>query len=230
MAKEVKAPSPNSLAAKQERSKKIFKALNKTYPDAKCSLDHADPLSLLVATILSAQCTDERVNKVTPALFKRFKTAKDFATADPKELQKYIQSCGFYQMKAKNIMGAAKKIVDEHGGKVPDTLEDLVALPGVGRKTANVVLGTVYDTPGVVVDTHCGRLARRMGFTKQTDPIKVERDLMKVWSQEDWSLNSHLLVYHGRGYCYARGPKCSECPVRDACPFPETREGKKIAK
>jgi endonuclease-3 len=230
MAKEVKAPSPNSLAGKRARSEKIFRILKKTYPDAKCSLDHVDPLSLLVATILSAQCTDERVNKVTPALFKRYKKAKDYATAKPAELQKYIQSCGFYQSKAKNIMGAAQKIVDEHGGNVPDTLDELVKLPGVGRKTANVILGTAYDTPGVVVDTHCGRLARRMGFTKQTDPVKVERDLMKVWPEKDWSLNSHLLVYHGRNYCYARAPRCSECPVRAECPFPETREGKKISK
>lgn len=230
MANEVKPRPSNSLAAKQERSKKIFRILNKTYPDAKCSLEHIDPLSLLVATILSAQCTDERVNKVTPALFARYRTANDFATAKPEELQKYIQSCGFYQMKAKNIMGAARRIVDEFGGKVPSTLDELVSLPGVGRKTANVILGTVYDTPGVVVDTHCGRLARRMGFTKQEDPTKVEHELMKVWPRKDWSLNSHLLVYHGRGYCVARGPKCSECPVRALCPFPETREGKKIAK
>lgn len=230
MAKEVKAALPNGLAAKRERSRKIFQILRKTYPDAKCSLDHIDPLSLMVATILSAQCTDERVNKVTPALFARYKTAKDFATAKPEELQKYIQSCGFYQMKAKNIMGAAKRIVEEFGGKVPDRLEDLVSLPGVGRKTANVILGTVYNTPGVVVDTHCGRLARRMGFTKHEDPTKVESDLMKIWPQKDWSLNSHLLVYHGRAVCFARGPKCSECPVRDWCPFPATREGKKIAK
>ncbi len=230
MAKAVKAAPSNSLAAKQARSKKIFRVLDKTYPDAKCSLDHIDPLSLLVATILSAQCTDERVNKVTPALFARYKTAKDFATARPEELQKYVQSCGFYQMKAKNIMGAAKRIVEKFGGKVPDTLEDLVSLPGVGRKTANVILGTVYDTPGVVVDTHCGRLARRMGFTKHEDPTKVEHELMKVWPQKDWSLNSHLLVYHGRGFCFARGPKCSACPVREWCPFPATREGKKIAK
>ncbi len=234
MAKEValarKGAVPKGLAATRERSIRIFKILAKTYPDAKCSLEHVDPLELLVATILSAQCTDERVNKTTPALFARYKTAKDYATAKPAELQKIIQSCGFYQMKAKNIMGAAKIIVEEHGGQVPRTLDELVKLPGVGRKTANVVLGTVYDTPGVVVDTHCGRLARRMGFTKKDDPGKVEEDLMEVWPRKDWSINSHLLVFHGRSTCIARAPMCSKCPVRELCPFPETREGKKIAK
>jgi endonuclease-3 len=230
MAKEVSAPASNSLAAKRERSKKIFRILGKTYPDAKCSLDHVDPVELLVATILSAQCTDERVNKVTPALFTRYKTAKDYATAKPAELQKYIQSCGFYQSKARNIIGACRIIVEEHGGKVPGTLEELVRLPGVGRKTANVILGTAFGTPGIVVDTHCGRLARRLGFTKQADPTKVERDLMKVWPQKDWSINSHLLVFHGRSICIARAPMCSKCPVRRLCPFPESREGKTIAK
>jgi endonuclease-3 len=235
MAKAVTAPAkgpagaPKKLTATRERSKKIFKILAKTYPDAKCSLDHVDPLELLVATILSAQCTDERVNKTTPALFKKYKSAKDYATAKPEELQKYIQSCGFYQMKAKNIMGAAKIIVEEHGGKVPGTLEELVKLPGVGRKTANVILGTVYDTPGVVVDTHCGRVSRRLGLTKNEDATKVEQDLMKVWPQTEWSINSHLLVFHGRNICISRAPMCSKCPVRAMCPFPETREGKKIA-
>jgi endonuclease-3 len=230
MAKEVVGKVAKGLAAVQDRSKQVFKILGKTYPDAKCSLEHTDPLELLVSTILSAQCTDERVNKTTPALFERYKTAKDYATADPKELKKYIQSCGFYNSKAKNIMGAAQILVDEHGGKVPRTLEELVKLPGVGRKTANVILGTVYDTPGVVVDTHCGRVSRRLGLTKQTDATKVEQDLMKVWPQKDWSINSHLLVFHGRSICIARAPVCSKCPVRGFCPFPETREGKKIAK
>jgi len=216
--------------AVRARAKKVFDRLTKAYPEAKCSLDHGEPLELLVATILSAQCTDERVNKTTPALFKRFKTARDFATAPPKELEKYIQSCGFYKNKAKNIIGACKKIVAEHGGEVPRTLEELVALPGVGRKTANVVLGTVFGVPGVVVDTHCGRLARRLGFTKHDDPTKVEHDLMKVWPEDTWSLFSHLFVYHGRALCYARSPKCSACPLREWCPFPESREGLKIAK
>jgi endonuclease-3 len=219
-----------SLSATRARAKKVFSRLSKAYPDAECSLEHGDPLELLVATILSAQCTDERVNKTTPALFKRFKTAKDFASAPQKELEKYIQSCGFYKNKAKNIIGACKKIVDEHGGKVPCTLEELIQLPGVGRKTANVLLGTVFGVPGVVVDTHCGRLARRLGFTQHEDPTKAEHDLMKVWPKENWSLYSHLLVFHGRAVCFARGPKCSACPVCDLCRFPDTREGKKIAK
>jgi len=214
--------------ANRERAERVFERLREEYPNAKTSLDHTNPLELLVATILSAQCTDERVNKETPKLFKRYKTAKDYAEADPKELQKYIQSCGFYQNKAKNIIGAARKIVSEHGGEVPGTLEELVHLPGVGRKTANVILGTVFDTPGVVVDTHCGRLARRLGFTRQTDPVKVETDLMKIWDPEHWTLFSHLFVFHGRACCTARSPRCSECVVRDLCPFPETREGKKI--
>ncbi len=216
--------------AVRARAKKVFDRLTKAYPEAKCSLDHGEPLELLIATILSAQCTDERVNKTTPALFKRFKTAKDFATAPQKELEKYIKSCGFYKNKATNIIGACKKIVEEHRGEVPRTLEELVELPGVGRKTANVVLGTIFGVPGVVVDTHCGRIARRLGFTKQEDPTKVEHDLMKVWPEEIWSLNSHLFVYHGRAVCFARGPKCSVCPVRELCPFPDTREGKQIAK
>lgn len=219
-----------TVATTRSRAKKIYDRLCKTYPDAKCSLDHGEPLELLIATILSAQCTDERVNKTTPALFKRFKTVEDFATAPPRELEKYIQSCGFYKNKAKNIIGAAQKILAEHGGEVPQTLEELVALPGVGRKTANVMLGTVFGVSGVVVDTHCGRIARRLGFTKHDDPTKVEHDLMKIWPKATWSLNSHLFVYHGRAVCFARGPVCSKCPVREFCPFPETREGKKIAK
>ncbi len=219
-----------TLAATRARAKRVFDRLTKAYPGAECSLDHVDPLELLVATILSAQCTDERVNKTTPALFKRFKTAEDFAEAPQKELEKYIQSCGFYKNKAKNIIGACKQIVEQHGGEVPRTLEELVRLPGVGRKTANVVLGTLFGVPGVVVDTHCGRLARRLAFTKHEDPVKVEHGLMKVWPEEIWSLFSHLLVYHGRAVCFARSPKCSACPVRELCPFPATRDGKKIAK
>ncbi len=219
-----------TFTATRARAKKIYDRLRKVYPDAQCSLDHEEPLELLVATILSAQCTDERVNKTTPALFKRFKTVEDFAAAPPRELEKYIQSCGFYKNKAKNIIGAAQKILTDHGGQVPQTLDELVALPGVGRKTANVMLGTVFGVPGVVVDTHCGRIARRLGFTKKDDPTKVEHDLMKIWPKDTWSLNSHLFVYHGRAVCFARGPACSKCPVREFCPFPESREGRKIAK
>ncbi len=212
------------------RAKKVYDRLHKAYPDAKTALDHHNDLQLLIATILSAQCTDARVNLVTPALFKRFKTAQDFVAASQPEVEKYIKSCGFYHSKAKNIRGTATKIVEEHGGKVPDTLEKLVELPGVGRKTANVLLGTIHNVPGVIVDTHCGRLGRRLGFTRQTDPVKVERDLMKLWPREIWSRFSHLLVFHGRSTCFARSPKCSECVVRELCPFAETSEGKKICK
>lgn len=217
-------------AANRERAKNVFRKLRETYPDAKCSLDHSNPLELMVATILSAQCTDARVNIVTKDLFQKYTRPEDYVEVPAQELEADIQTCGFYRSKAKNIRGACRQIIDEHGGEVPDNLKALVALPGVGRKTANVILGTAFDIPGVVVDTHCGRISRRLGFTKQTDPVKVERDLMKIWEKQHWSLFSHLLVYHGRAICTSRAPKCSECPVRSLCPFPDTREGKKIAR
>ena len=195
-----------------------------------CSLTHRTPLQLLIATILSAQCTDDRVNIVTPPLFKRFKTVEDFANASPSELEKYVQTCGFYRQKAKNIRGTCEKIIERHGGKVPQTQEELTKLDGVGRKTANVVLGECFGVPGVVVDTHCGRICRRLGLTREEDPTKVEFDMMKVWPEEDWTRNSHTTIYHGRATCQSRSPKCSECILNDICPFPHTREGKKIAK
>lgn len=219
-----------TISANKIRAVEVYNRLDREYPDAKCSLDHETPLQLIVATILSAQCTDARVNKVTPALFERFKTAQDYVDAPLKEIEGYVKTCGFYRNKAKNIQGMARALVTKHGGEVPGTLEDLTALDGVGRKTANVVLGTCFDVPGVVVDTHCGRIARRLGFTKNTDPVKVEHDLMKVWPKEHWSLFSHFMVFHGRATCVARSPECSKCCVADLCPFPETREGKKIAK
>jgi endonuclease III len=221
---------PTTLTTKKARAKKVFERLIAEYPDAKCSLDHKTPLQLLVATILSAQCTDARVNMVTPALFKRFKKPQDYVEAPVSEVEDYIKTCGFYRNKAKNIVAACQAMLAEHGGKVPRTLDELVKLPGVGRKTANVILGTIYDTPGVVVDTHCGRIARRLGFTTQTDPVKVEHELMKIWEKKNWSIFSHLMVYHGRATCDARAPKCSRCVVRNLCPFPESREGKKIAR
>ena len=214
--------------ANRERAKEVFALLDKEYPDAKCSLDHQDPLQLLVSTILSAQCTDERVNKVTPALFERFKTPEDYVD-DPATVERTIKTCGFYRNKTKNIVAACRSMIDRHGGAVPGTLDELVALAGVGRKTANVILGTCFDTPGVVVDTHCGRIARRLGFTRNTDPAKVEQDLMKIWNPSDWSIFSHLMVFHGRAICRSRAPQCSRCPLRERCPFPETRDGKKIA-
>ena len=219
-----------TISANKERAWEVYNRLIREYPDAKCSLDHRTPLQLIVATILSAQCTDARVNMVTPELFKRFKSAEDYAEAPLKEIEEYIKTCGFYRNKAKNIKGMAQALIERHGGEVPGTLEELVELDGVGRKTANVVLGSCFDVPGVVVDTHCGRIARRLGFTKNTDPVKVEHDLMKVWPKEHWSIMSHFMVFHGRAKCMARGPVCSECCLEDICPFPDTREGKKIAK
>lgn len=200
------------------KTSKIFKHLEKDYPDAKCALNFSNPLELLVATILSAQCTDKRVNLVTPALFKKYKSAKDFSRAKPNELQKDIHSCGFYVNKAKSIQGACRLISDKHHGDVPHTLEELVHLPGVGRKTANVILGNAYDTPGLVVDTHVLRLSLRMGLTKNTDPVKVEFDLMKLVPERNWTKSSHLLTFHGRNICIARKPLCSKCSVNTLCP------------
>ena len=217
-------------AANRQRAGQVYEKLAAAYPDAQCSLDHRDPLQLLVSTILSAQCTDVRVNVVTKSLFKKFKTAKDYAEKPVAELEKIIQSCGFYRMKAKNIAAACRKIIERHDGKVPDTLDELLELDGVGRKTANVIRGTCFDTPGVVVDTHCCRLARRLRFTREDDPVKVEFGLMKLWRRETWSLFSHLFVFHGRAVCHSRAPLCSQCPLNELCPFPTSREGKKIAK
>lgn len=219
-----------TISANRERARIVYARLREEYPDAECSLDFTNPLELLVATILAAQCTDERVNVVTKGLFAQYRTAQDYVDAPQEEVEKAIQSCGFYRNKAKSIRAACAAIVNEHGGAVPRTMEELVKLPGVGRKTANVILGECFDTPGVVVDTHCSRLSRRLGFTKQDDPVKIERDLMKIWPEETWTLYSHSFVFHGRRTCVARGPKCSACCVADLCPFPETREGKKIAK
>lgn len=219
-----------TLAARRERSKFAFDRLHEQYPEATCSLTHRTPLQLLVATILSAQCTDDRVNIVTKDLFKKYKKPEDYVAVPPEELERDIQTCGFYRQKAKNIRGTCQKIIDRHGGKVPKTLEELTALDGVGRKTANVVRGECFGIPGIVVDTHCGRICRRLGLTKETDPTKVEFDMMKVWPEADWTINSHTTIYHGRATCQARAPKCGECIVYDLCPFPHTREGKRIAK
>lgn len=209
----------NDIAKRQERMKKILPILKKTYPAAKCSLEHGNPLQLLVATILSAQCTDERVNIVTKDLFRKYRSAADYAKAAPEELEKDIQSTGFYRNKAKSIRGMAQSLLDQHGGRVPDTMKQLVDLAGVGRKTANVVLGNAFGkNVGVVVDTHVARLSERLGLTKQTDPVKIEQDLMQVVPQKDWTLFSHLLIFHGRKICQARKPKCPQCPLKDFCP------------
>ena len=197
---------------------RVFRALSKLYPDARCALNHSSPLELLIATILSAQCTDVRVNMVTPTLFKRYPTAADYANADPRELEKLIQSTGFFRAKAKSIQECCRRIVQEHGGEVPDTLEELVGLPGVGRKTANVVLGDAFGVPGITVDTHVGRLSRRLGLTTHTDPAKVEQDLMKLLPKKDWVMFNHRTIYHGRQVCFARKPACDKCTLAKICP------------
>jgi endonuclease-3 len=217
-------------AAEKERACAIYDRLIATYPDAGCSLNRRNAFELLIATILAAQCTDARVNIVTKTLFKKYRTPEDYVKTATAELEEDIRSTGFYRMKAKNIQGMCRKLIEEYAGKVPNTMEALTALPGVGRKTANVVLGDCFGVQGVVVDTHCTRLANRMGFTRNEDPIKIERDLMKIWPEDRWSLFSHLMVFHGRAVCAARAPRCSECPLCGLCPFPNTPEGKKLAR
>lgn len=204
---------------REERANAIVKALSEVYPSAHCELDFTNPLELLIATILSAQCTDKRVNMVTPVLFKKYKTAKAFAEAGQEELEKDIQSTGFYRNKAKSIRAASADIVAKHGGKVPETMEELTALHGVGRKTANVVLGNAFGkNEGVVVDTHVARLSQRFAFTKQTTPEKIEQDLMKLVPRDRWTDFSHWLIWHGRRRCHARKPDCAGCEIQELCP------------
>lgn len=211
--------SPESGATLKRRAAKIYRELEKLYPDARCALDHKNPFQLLVATILSAQCTDVRVNMVTPALFKAYPTPKKMAEAKIEDLEELIRTTGFFRNKAKNIKGAALAIVQDHGGKVPDTMEDLLKLPGVARKTANVVLGNAYGkNEGVVVDTHVARLSHRLGWTKHKDPKKIEQDLMALFPRKNWTMLSHLLIHHGRGPCKARNPDCEGCGIRSLCP------------
>mgnify|MGYP003338868781 CR=1 FL=1 len=201
----------SSSALLAQRTRRIISKLKKTYPDAHCELNHANPLQLLMATILSAQCTDERVNKVTPALFQRCRTAKEFAEIPTAELENLIRTTGFFRSKAKSIRGCASGLVKDHEGEVPRTMTQLHQLPGVGRKTANVVLGNAFNlAEGIVVDTHVGRLSRRLGLTRQHDPVKVEQALMKIVPQTDWTLFSHLLIWHGRRRCSARKPDCTD--------------------
>jgi len=205
--------------ATPERAAEIYDRLATHYPDAHCALDFQTPFQLLVATILSAQCTDKRVNMVTPVLFKRYKTPAALAAANPEELEEIIKSTGFFRSKAKSLIGMATAVAEQHGGKVPNEMDPLTKLPGVGRKTANVVLGNAYDTNvGVVVDTHVGRVSQRLALTKQTDPVKVEEDLMKLIPQPKWTMLSHLLIEHGRQICDARRPKCEICFLNDICP------------
>jgi endonuclease-3 len=208
-----------SIAARTARLKKIIAGFQKTYPDAHCELTYADPIQLLVATILSAQCTDKRVNIVTKDLFKKYRTATDFADAPRAELEQAIKSTGFFRSKAKNIQNCCRKLVERHGGEVPRRMEELIQLDGVGRKTANVVLGNAFGVVvGVVVDTHAIRLSRRLGLTTEKTPEKIERDLMKLLPRSHWLLFSHWLVWHGRRRCDARKPDCANCEVLKWCP------------
>ncbi len=208
-----------SLEVKKARATKIIAALHQVYPNAHCELNFSNPLELLVATILSAQCTDKRVNIVTQELFKKYRMAADFAGAKLPELEQAIKTAGFYRNKAKNIQAAARSIVEKHGGKVPHTMEELVELGGVGRKTANVVLGNAFDIQlGIAVDTHVTRLSFRFGFTDETDPVKIEEILMKLVPQNEWTLASHVLIWHGRRRCFARSPDCKHCEVLKLCP------------
>jgi len=210
-------------AALAARAKEIYDRLIAHYPDAHCALDFKTPFQLLIATILSAQCTDKRVNMVTPALFKRYRTPASLADANPSELEEMIKSTGFFRNKAKSLLGMAGAIAEKHKGKVPDSMDELVALPGVGRKTANVVLGNAYArNEGVVVDTHVTRVSRRLGLTKHTDAVKIESDLMPLFDRDHWTMVSHLLIEHGRTICEARRPKCEICFLNDICPAAKT--------
>jgi endonuclease-3 len=208
--------------AKATRTKKIIAALQRTYPNAHCELNFSNPLELLIATILSAQCTDKRVNLVTADLFKKYRSAADFANADLAQLEQAIKTTGFFRNKAKNIKACCAALVEKHGGEVPHTMEELTALGGVGRKTANVVLGNAFGiNVGVVVDTHISRLSQRLGLTKHTDPEKIEQDLMPLVPREQWTLFSHWLIWHGRRRCDARKPDCAGCEIAKLCPSAE---------
>ena len=203
----------------QAHANEVYERLERHYPDAHCALDFKTPFQLLVATILSAQCTDKRVNMVTPALFKRYRNAAALADANPAELEEMIKSTGFYRNKSKSLIGMAQAVVAKHGGTIPETMEELVGLPGVGRKTANVVLGNAYGrNEGIVVDTHVTRLSRRLGFTKHTDAVKIEADLMPLFERDRWTMLAHLLIEHGRTICEAKRPKCEICFLNDVCP------------
>lgn len=209
---------PRTKAEKQARLEQILAGLDQMYPDVTCALHHTTPWELLVATILSAQCTDERVNMVTPGLFAKYPKMEDFAAATPEALGKDIYSTGFYNNKAKNIIGAAQRILSVYGGEIPTNIDDLLTVPGAARKTANVVLGTAFQiASGVVVDTHVSRISQRLDLTKQTDPVSIEKDLVKLLPQSRWISFSHQLIHHGRNHCSARNPKCVDCPLNAVC-------------
>jgi endonuclease-3 len=213
---------PKTAAERKQRVRQMLQILDQTYPGATCALAHRDPWQLLVATILSAQCTDKRVNEVTPGLFQKYPSVTDFAHASQAELAQDIRSTGFFNNKAKSLIGAARKILSDFGGRVPRSMEEMLTIPGAARKTANVVLGTAYGvTSGIVVDTHVQRVSRRLDLTRRTDPAKIEQDLLKIIPQPKWILLSHQLIHHGRRLCSARKPRCAECPLDPVCYAPD---------
>ncbi len=210
------------MTAAAERVRKIIPILRRTYPDSRTALDYSNPLQILVATILSAQCTDKKVNEITPGLFRKYPAAADFAAADPQVLEEEIRPTGFFRNKTKSIIGASRRIVEAYGGRVPDSMQELLTLPGVARKTANIVLSSVFGrAEGIAVDTHVKRLAGRLGLSRKKDPDKIEQDLLKIVPREAWLDFNYLLVNHGRALCPARKPKCLECPVKRLCPSAE---------
>ncbi len=218
MATKSATAKPRTAAERRARIEKILAHLDETYPNVTCELHHENAWQLLVATILSAQCTDKRVNMVTPGLFKKYPDIRDFAAVSPEELGEDIKSTGFYNNKAKSVIGAAKRVLSEFGGVVPRTMEEMLTIPGAARKTSNVVLGTVYGiASGVVVDTHVQRISRRLDLTTEEDPVKIEKGLMKILPQGRWILFSHQMIHHGRRLCMARNPQCGECPINPLC-------------
>lgn len=218
-AQTVRPRKTRRMAPAKQRAPEIYTRLSAEYPDAKCALDHRNPYELLVATILSAQCTDKRVNMVTPALFARYPDPDAMSRARPEVLEEMIKSTGFFRNKTKSLLGMSTAVTEQHGGTVPATMEQLVKLPGVGRKTANVVLGNAFDlNEGVVVDTHVGRLSNRLAFSRESDPVKIEQDLIALFPREQWTMLAHLLISHGREICDARRPLCEKCVVNDLCP------------
>lgn len=202
-----------------EKISPILKLLDKHYPEADVTLDFKNPLELVVATVLSAQCTDVRVNQVTPAVFRKYSTAKAYAQTPQEELEEAIRPTGFFRNKAKSIKGICQALVETHGGQVPASLEELVKLPGIGRKTANVILGNAFGVPGIVVDTHMGRVSQRLGLTAKQDPVKIEFDLMELVPKKKWTKFSHQMIWHGRAICTARNPKCPQCPLLPYCDY-----------
>lgn len=225
------ARSPRTRAAREQMAHVVLERLTREYPDAHCELDHRNAFELLVATILSAQCTDARVNQVTPALFATYPNAAALARAKTEDVETLIKSAGFFRAKTKSLLAMANALVEQHGGAVPATLDELVQLGGVGRKTANVILGNAFDVnEGIVVDTHVQRLSRRLGLTREADPVNIEKALMPLFPRESWARLSHLLIFHGRRVCLARAPQCPGCVLNDVCPSAELPAGAEVSR